>query len=183
MPSGAGHAISVSSQTLGKEQNSMLTFDVAFKGAAEDKKLAGSIFDVMRGHGRFMAADEPIRVSIDSIIAYLAETAGTEVDSVRIASIVKKNSEVFALEERDGVQLLVTTRSGRVPTQRVMSAVHTFAERFMTPLPKPEAPALPPRERPRVAQQWGDISHLIEPYLDMDVELETMPALEDESAV
>jgi len=130
-----------------------------------------------------MAADEPIRVSIDSIIAYLAETAGTEVDSIRIASIVKKNSEVFALEERDGVQLLVTTRSGRVPTQRVMSAVHTFAERFMTPLPKPEAPALPPRERPRVAQQWGDISHLIEPYLDMDVELETMPALEDESAV
>jgi len=182
MPFAAGPANNISSQK-GKEQTSMLTFDVTFKGAAEDKKLAGAIFDVMRGHGRFMAADEPIRVSIDSIVSFLAESADSDVDSNRIALIVKKNSDVFAIEERDDVQLLVTTRSGRVPMERVTSAEHTFAERFMTPLQKPEAPPAPPRERPRVAQQWGDISHLIEPYIDLDIETETTASVDGGVAI
>jgi hypothetical protein len=139
----------------------MMTVDVAFKGAADDKKLAGAIFDVMRGHGRFMASDEPIKVSVDSLVAFLTETTGTEVDANRIAAIVKKNPDVFVFEERDEIQLLVTTRIGRVPAPRTISTRHTFVERFMTPRPKPEAPPMPPRERPRVAQQWTDITHLI----------------------
>ena len=150
----------------------MLTFDVAFKGSAEDKKLASAVFDLMRGHGRFMAADEPIRVTVDSIVSFLTETSESTVDADRIAAIVKKNGDVFAFEEFDGVRLLVTTRHGRSPSPRVVSTVHSFAERFMTPKPKPEAPPAPPRERPRVAMQWGDISHLIEPYADLELEPE-----------
>jgi hypothetical protein len=139
----------------------MMTVDVAFKGAAEDKKLAGAIFDAMRGHGRFMASDEPIKVSVDSLVAFLTDVIAMEVDPARIATVVKKNPDVFAFEERDDVQLLVTTRSGRVPMPRTISTRHTFVERLMTPLPKPEVPPTPPRERPRVAQQWTDITHLI----------------------
>lgn len=148
----------------------MMTVDVAFKGAAEDKKLASTIFDIMRGHGRFMATDEPIRVSIESLVAFLTDSKTADVDADRIAAIVKKNPDVFAIEDRDESQILVTTRSGRVPSARIVSTRNTFAERFMTPLPKPETPPAPPRERPRVAHQWGDISHLIEPFGDLDIE-------------
>jgi hypothetical protein len=149
----------------------MMTFDVAFKGAPEDQKLASAIFDLMRGHGRFMASDEPIRVAVDSLAEVLSRD-GTEVTAERILAVVKKNAAVFTTEERDDTPLVVTSRSGRVPSERVVSTRHSFAERFLTPLPKPEAPPEPPKERPRVAQQWGDISHLIEPYVGLDLESE-----------
>jgi hypothetical protein len=149
----------------------MMTFDVAFKGAPEDQKLASAIFDLMRGHGRFMASDEPIRVAVDSLAEVLSRD-GTEVTPERILAVVKKNAAVFATEERDDTRLVVTSRSGRVPIERIVSTRHTFTERFLTPLPKPEAPPVPPKERPRVAQQWGDISHLIEPYVGLDLESE-----------
>lgn len=149
----------------------MITVDVAFKGTAEDQSLASTIHDLMRGHGRFMAADEPIRVDVDSIVSVLTAT-GTDVTADRVREIAEKNPEVFALEERDERLLLVTTRIGRVPQPRANGSTHTFAERFMTPLPKPETPPAPPKERPRVAQQWGDISHLIEPFEDLELEPE-----------
>jgi hypothetical protein len=155
----------------------MMTVDVAFKGAPGDQKIAAAIFDLMRGHGRFMASDEPIKVSLDSLVEVLSKE-GVDASAEKIQAIVKKNPEIFALEEREEVVLVVTTRAGRVPTDRVISTRHTFAERFMKPLPKPEAPPAPPRERPRVAQQWGDISHLIEPYLDQDMEAEAETSID-----
>lgn len=153
-----------------------MTFDVAFKGTAEDQKFASAIFDLMRGHGRFMASDEPIRVAVDSLVDVLSQD-GTEVTAERIQAVVKKNPAVFMIEEREDVKLLVTTRSGRVPADRVVSTRHSFAERFMTPLPKPAAPPAPPRERPRVAQQWGDISHLIEPLAELEQEVAEKAAI------
>lgn len=152
----------------------MMTFDVAFKGAPEDQKLASAIFDLMSGHGQFMASDEPIRVAVDSLVEVLSRN-GTEVTPERIQAVVKKNSDVFTTEQREDTLLVVATRSGRVPSERIISTRHTFTERFMTPLPKPEAPPAPPKERPRVAQQWGDISHLIEPYVGLDLETDGEP--------
>jgi len=141
----------------------MLTFDVAFAGTAEEQKLASAIFDVMRGHGRFMASDQPIKVGINSLAEFLSgEKAG--VDENKIRKVVAANSLVFAIDDReeDEEPLVVTTRLGRVSIPQVDDTRHTFAKRFMTPLPKPELPVQPPRERPRVKDGWGDISTLIE---------------------
>ena len=169
----------------------MMTLDVAFTGAPEDKKIASAIFDAMRGQGRFMSSGEPIRVEMNSLAEFMA-TINPIVDEAKIRAVVKKNSKVFAIEERDEFVLVVTTRDGRVPVERHVDVLHTFAQRFITPLPKPDVPVAPPRERPRVANKWGDISHLLDPLemgapdIDLDYpeiqELEPMAEPIEEAA-
>jgi len=166
----------------------MMTVDVAFSGTAEDKKVASALFDLMRGHGRFMANDEPIRVAFDSVVEYLSRDGSTiEVEPERLRKIIEKNSKIFALEQREDVVLILTTRAGISPIVRELDQRHTFAARFMTPLPKPEVPATPVRERPRVAKEWRDLDEIIDRVTDrqflneddeLDLELELGPETE-----
>lgn len=139
----------------------MLTFDVAFAGTPDEQKLASQIYDVMRGHGRFMASDEPIRVAIASLSAFLSR-GGAAVDEAAIRAVAAANSDVFAIEDAEEGARLVTTKNGRVPLDRRPESRHSFAQRLMTPLPKPEVPVAPPRERPRVAERWTDLPVYIE---------------------
>lgn len=166
----------------------MLTFDVAFAGTADDQKLAAAVFELMRGHGRFMAADEPIRVSLESLAEVLG-TSGTAATTDSLRAMVAANAGTFAIEEREENPLVVTTRAGRVPRDRHLDVRHTFAQRFLTPQPKPEAPPQPPRERPRVAPSWSDINELMrgvdlgEPELDMVASPETSAEIEIDAGV
>ncbi len=51
----------------------MLTVDVAYKGAADEKLLAARLFETLIGYGRLMAYDVPIRVSIESLVEFLSK--------------------------------------------------------------------------------------------------------------
>ena len=144
----------------------MMTFDVAFVGAPQDQKLASAVFDVMRGHGRFMASDEAIKVEIVSLVEFLAKD-NASVTEAKVRSAIEANPQMFRYEESEERVLVVTSRNGRVPVVRFVDGSHTFAQRFLTPLPKPETAAVPVRERPRVADTWSDISHLLDP-LEME---------------
>ena len=131
----------------------MLTVDVAYKGAPDDQLLAARLFDTLIGYGRFMAYDVPIRVSVESLVEFLNKD-GAEITADKVQAIAAANPAIFTVEDRQGVETLVTTRSGRAPIDPVPDTHHRFAQRLMTPLPKPEVPAAPPRERAQVDVGW-----------------------------
>lgn len=157
----------------------MLTFDVAFAGTTEEQRLAGAIFEVMRGHGRFMAQNEPIRVAAGSLAEYLSRD-GAEIDTDSVVSAASANPAIFAVEQREDAILIVTTRAGKSPIPRRPDTRHTFAQRLMQPLPKPETPAAPPRERPRVKESWGDLSTFVD---TLDLEGSEPEALQPEPPI
>jgi hypothetical protein len=132
-----------------------------FSGTKQQQAVAKALFDVMSARARFMSADAAIRVSMESVVPFL-EQAGHAVDVGQLQAIVKKNEEIFALEEIDGQVIVVTTRAGRSPQARQIDPIHTFANRFLTPLPKPEAPPQPVRERPRVDPSWASLDQMLE---------------------
>jgi hypothetical protein len=157
----------------------MLTVDVAFNGTAEQKQLAARLFDTLATQGRFMSSDAAIRVSIESLVAFLSQD-NPEIDAAKIEAAASANPAVFAIEERNGVQTLATTRAGRTPTERVPDTRHAFAQRLMTPLPKPEVPAAPPRERPKVDDGWRDLERLIPAFEEVEpVSVEIIPPGEE----
>jgi hypothetical protein len=157
----------------------MLTVDVAFNGTAEQKQLAARLFDTLATQGRFMSSDAAIRVSIESLVAFLSQD-NPEIDAAKIEAAASANPAVFAIEERNGVQTLATTRAGRTPTERVPDTRHAFAQRLMTPLPKPEVPAAPPRERPKVDDGWRDLERLIPAFEEVEpVSVEIIPPVEE----
>jgi hypothetical protein len=91
-----------------------------------------------------MDATAPVRISLSSIAEFMAsqpEPATVE----QIEAALRANANVYDLEEIDGQLVLLTSREGRVPTLDPPPSIHTFAERFMTPRPKPERPAQPVR--------------------------------------
>ena len=130
------------------EQQAPLTF----AGTKREQEVAQRVFEVMRGQGRFMSRNAPIRVSLESLTAFLAQESGAKADTVEKAVVA--NPEVFAFEERDGGRLVVTTIAGHPPIEQRESTLHSFAARMMTPAPKPERPAVAPRERPLVDPSW-----------------------------
>ena len=153
-----------------------LEFDApTFNGTAAEQQLLNDVFDVLRARGRFMSADAPIRVSLSSVVAYLnRDGENTPVD--RLESAIAANPDVFAVVEIDGDPVLMTTRAGRAPRERVERLEHSFAQRFMTPLPKPEAPPQPVRERPRVDPSWATLSTVLdgmEPHPDDEDQAES----------
>ncbi|MEA2529869.1 MAG: hypothetical protein QOG89_1513 [Thermomicrobiales bacterium] len=149
--------------------------DIAFAGSPEEQRIAREVFAVMRAQGRFMSSDAPIRVSLDSARAFLAQTAGEDA-AARIERVLELNAEIFALLELDEQTIIETTRGGRVPRQTMTDRSHTFARRFMTPLPKPEAPERPVRERPRVDPSWATLDQLLAPFdaEEFDLDLPTV---------
>ena len=125
----------------------MLSVEVTFKGSTADKELATKLFNVLNIHGRFMAFDAPIKLTVPTIVELLAQM-GTETTPTAIQTAVKKNGAIFSAEVgEEGEASILTTRSGRTPIDSAVDTVHTFAKRFMTPLPKPDKPAYVPRER------------------------------------
>jgi len=159
---------------------------VEFVGKKAEQATAAKVFGLMRARGRFMADDAPIRVSLDSVAEFLAGQDGVDAAAARsaIEAAVAANPAVFMIEERDGARLLVTTRGGRLPTPRLVDLSHSFDQRFITPLPKPERPAQPVRERPRVDPSWASLPANLselgleeeEPEIEPEAELEPASA-------
>ena len=132
-----------------------------YSGSAEAKKLARRVFDLVLIHSQFMSDLAPIRISLSSIAEFLA----TQPDPATVEEIeaaLRANSHIYDLEEIDGQLVLLTSREGRVPTLEEQPSTHTFAERFMKPEPKPERPAQPVRERPRVYPAWATLPSILE---------------------
>ncbi len=134
----------------------MLSVDVSFKGSPADKALAGQLFNALTIVGRFMAFDAPIRLPVADAIDLLGKM-GVETSDSAIATAIKKNDAVFSSEkDEDGKLVVLTTRAGRAPLGIEPSKAHTFAERFMKPLPKPEKPE--PVARPVVSEPvWTNL--------------------------
>jgi hypothetical protein len=104
-----------------------------------------------------------MRVSIESLPPVLEkEGVSTSVDEI-LAAIVA-NAAVFEVSESGESHLVSMTRNQRAPRPKQDTSRHTFATRFLTPLPKPEQPIV---RSPKPAA----------PSLDMDilVELEDLP--------
>jgi hypothetical protein len=162
---------------------------VNFAGTAKQQKIASDVFGAMSAHGRFMAQYAPIRIEIESLLAFLSEREIAEPAAAKTA--ISQNPAVFSLEtDEEGVTWVATTRIGRAPIAQTEQKAHAhdFKTRFLTPQPKPEIPAAPPVERPRVDPAWSTPMDVIFGEFDEtdqaeDAEIETVDALESEAIV
>jgi hypothetical protein len=149
-----------------------------FAGSEEEQALADRVFDLILGHGMFMSANAPIRVSVDSIVAFFEQQGETNARA-RVEAAVAANPDVFGADTRDdGQMFLVTTRQGLAPATREQSTRHTFASRFLTPLPKPERPEHA-RARPRPQAPVVDVLAGMEVVAPV-AEPEALPVTEPE---
>jgi hypothetical protein len=159
----------------------MLLVEVAFKGSAADKELAGKMFNVLNIFGRFMSFDAPIKMPVGALVETLG-LMGTETSVSSVQTAAKKNDAIFGIETDDeGVVSITTTRAGRAPIAPQTDLAHTFAKRFLTPLPKPEKPAYVPREVTRPEPVWtvaDSTSAMEETALAADDELRGEPVPE-----
>lgn len=137
-----------------------------FSGTKKSKDLAGRAYELMRAQGMFVSENSPIVVTLDSLTAFLVENEGAKPADVTTA--LKENSSVFAVETREAVDVVITTRSGRPPVVAEAGISHSFRERFMKPEPKPERPPRPIRERVKVDPNWATFS--VPDYVDEDEE-------------
>jgi hypothetical protein len=118
-------------------------------GSPDERAMAERVLNLMVSRGMFMSANAPIKVSVASLVEFLASQGEQDARS-RLDAAVAANPGVFQVEEVDGDRLLVTTREGRAPIEVRPPAKHTFSARFLTPLPKPEGmPVVRPRPRPQ----------------------------------
>jgi len=148
----------------------MVSTEVAFRGSAADKALADKLFQVMSGFARFSSYDAPIRLSTAALSEFMG-TIDMEATPEKLQSLAKSNSTVFAIEIGDEETFIVTTRAGRSPVAASTDSDHTFAVRFMTPLPKPERTA---PLRPRVlAPEPNWIRDVFVPAESLDLLTET----------
>lgn len=141
---------------------------LSFNGTKAEQEAGKNLFSAMIGRGRFVAANAPIRVDIESAARYLEEAGGGP-KSLTIQKLVELNPDVFSIETIDDREFLVTTRIGAIPSAPKVDLSHTFPERLMTPQPKPERPAAPPRVRPRVDSSWATLEQVLKDFeLDED---------------
>ena len=134
---------------------------IEFSGSANDKDVAQRVFDLMLAHGRFMSTDASIKVSLDSLAAFLGQD-GAPADAAAVRGAIDANPAVFTIEEIDGAEIVATTRGGTVHAGARPGSSHTFAKRFMTPLPKPEQPPVPTRDRARVDPSWASLPSVLD---------------------
>ncbi|MGC4190872.1 MAG: hypothetical protein QM589_06885 [Thermomicrobiales bacterium] len=149
---------------------------IDFAGSARAQSIAEQAFNVLRMRGMFMSSNAPIRVTLDSVKEFMANQANATGDEVDEA--IAANPAVFAVETADDVTYVLTTREGKSPLDVDAPNIHTFSSRFHTPLPKPEVPAAPKRERAKVDPSWANFS--IADYADLldedEDEIEQAPA-------
>jgi hypothetical protein len=132
----------------------MLSVEVAYKGSAADKELAGKMFQALNITGRFMAFDAPITMTLPDLVELLGKL-GTQAAEGEIQTAAKKNDAVFRIVTNDeGAVSIATTRAGRAPAPSSVDTSHSFAKRFMTPLPKPEKPAYVARPQTVIEPIW-----------------------------
>jgi hypothetical protein len=124
-------------------------------GTKREQAFTTNLMNLMLARGMFMSSNAPIRVSVASLADYL-ESQGEKGATDRILSAASANPTVFAIEDVDGGPFLLTTRDGRAPIIASTDVRHTFAARFLTPLPKPERSATP-RVRPRPQEPVVDV--------------------------
>src|SRR5579884_43507 len=129
-----------------------------FQGAPAEQELARRVYAIMSARGRMFAVNAPIQVSLASLAAFF-ERDGVTPDQVETA--VAANTSVFAVEEINSERVVATTRAGHAPRANAVDVRHTFAQRLMTPAPKPERPLQPRRERPRVAPSWAALPSVL----------------------
>ncbi len=148
-----------------------------FAGSKRERELADKIMGLIFARGMFMSANAPIRISLGSLAEFL-DTQGEKDSRARIDAVMAANPDVFAVEDSDGEQYLVTTREGRAPLVARAETRHTFASRFHTPLPKPEgaAPRPRPRQEPALVDVLAEIDELL--VAEPSVEAEAEPPIE-----
>lgn len=142
---------------LGYQEDTQVKLD----GTPKDRSLAERLLGLLRTQGRFMSRDSTIRVSLASISAHLEKDEHATTGNALLKAI-NTNPEVFFLEEVDGETFVSTTANGSAPRDIAPGVTHSFAQRFMTPLPKPERPTQPVRERPRVDPSWASLPSILE---------------------
>jgi hypothetical protein len=108
-----------------------------------------------------MSADAPIRVAVAGVAEFLSGQGVADAER-RVLAMAEANPAVFALEDGEAGPVLATTRAGRAPVSVAPSTRHSFSQRLMTPLPKPERPVAPVRERPVIDSGWANISVTLE---------------------
>jgi hypothetical protein len=134
---------------------------VNFEGTAKERSLARRLFSLLRTQGQFMSRDSVIRVSVSSISTFLERL--DDAPTVNgLLKMIAANPNVFLLEEVDGESFVSTTADGAAPSVIPPGVSHSFAQRFMTPQPKPERPAQPVRERPRIDPSWASLPSILE---------------------
>lgn len=138
--------------------------EVSFQGSDATRELAAKVLGAMRARGRFMSANAPIRVSVESLVAFL-DGQGVKNAEKALRAMAEENDDVFAVERIDDVEVLVTTRAGRRPVTGEPVSAHSFAQRLMTPLPQSDRPVMPVRERIRVDVGWT-VPFSIEDYAE-----------------
>jgi hypothetical protein len=119
----------------------------SFKGKAEQKELAGRVFELTRATARFFSPVSPITVPLSALAEHIASADGTDSASAAdlIDAALSANKHIFAREDRDGVIFFTTSGVGVAPDgEETVDSSHSFAKRFMDPPPVP-ANALPPR--------------------------------------
>jgi len=149
-----------------------------FSGTKKIKDIATRAFEAMRSQGMFMSANAPIIVPLDSLTAFLVEKA--DANPADVAAALSENSAVFAVESREGIEVVITTRDGRPPVQSQRGVSHSFDERFLKPQPKPERPPKPLRERVKVDPNWATLS--VPDYVDEDEEADLDAVAASEAA-
>lgn len=127
-----------------------------FTGTKKFKTIGARAFEVLRAHGMFMSGNAPIRIPVEELTDFLVEKDG--VKKADVLTALRENPDIFAVETRDEVEYVVTTREGHPPDAGTLGISHSFAERFMTPEPKPVRPARPPVVRVRVDPNWATYS-------------------------
>lgn len=150
---------------------------ITFAGSEPIRKAAESAFNVMRARGMFMADNAPIRVNKDDLVAFLTESGVSAADA---ESALSGNPDVFSLStDLDGVEIVLTTRMGVPPVADIEDTAHTLTNRLMTPLPIPEKPAAPVRERVSVDPSWAtftvpdfDLEDLEEDEIEIEIPFE-----------
>lgn len=133
-----------------------------YQGTPREQELADRVARLMLARGMFMSRNAVMRASIDSLPAFL-EKEGVATTVEELASALTANGAIFLLSENDETQLVSMTKDHRAPKSRQQASRHTFAARFLTPLPKPE----PTVRAPRPSAQAVD--------MDILVELEDLP--------
>jgi hypothetical protein len=121
-------------------------------GTKRDQELAEKALGLLLARGMFMSANAVIRVSLSSLAAFL-EGRGEQGGPEAVLNALAANPAIFGLEHADGDVFVTTTKEGIAPAEPQIEAKHTFASRFISPLPKPERPSVPrPRPRPQAPE-------------------------------
>jgi hypothetical protein len=127
-------------------------------GTKRQQDLVSRVLSLMLARGMFMSLNAPITLSMSSLTAFL-ESQGEQDVRDEVEAAIAANPDLFSVQSVDGDQLVSTTREGRAPVSVRPISNHSFASRFLTPLPKPERTTV---ARPRPRQQVAEVDLLAE---------------------